>query len=224
MVKSPEERDEYEMAIRLAELGWERDNAAFRQTFATQLLPEGSAEQHRSLTEMMRLCTSARTAGRVLRAVGTLDVTPLAQQIRCPTLVLHARGDARVPFDEGRRLAALIPGSRSFRSKAATMCCWKTSRPGRPSRTSCGSFCPAAPGAGRAANAFPQLSKRERQVLALIADGLDNAQLAARLFLSEKTVRNHITSIFAKLDVPNRAQAIVSARRAGLGSGDDTAR
>ena len=58
---------------------------------------------------------------------------------------------------------------------------------------------------------------RERDLVELIALGRDNAQIAAHLGLSEKTVRNHITSIFAKLEVENRAQAIVLARNAGFG-------
>ena len=72
----------------------------------------------------------------------------------------------------------------------------------------------AAPGAG----AFPALTSREREVLNLIAQGLDNAQIAARLDLSEKTVRNNITHIFDKLGVENRPQAIVLARDRGLGA------
>jgi DNA-binding NarL/FixJ family response regulator len=58
---------------------------------------------------------------------------------------------------------------------------------------------------------------RDRQILDLIARGRDNAQIASTLVLSVKTVRNHINSIFAKLGTPNRAQAIVLAREAGLG-------
>jgi DNA-binding NarL/FixJ family response regulator len=65
---------------------------------------------------------------------------------------------------------------------------------------------------------FLDLTVREREVLDLIARGLDNAQTAKRLSLSTKTVRNHINSIFSKLGTPNRAQAIVRAREAGLGS------
>ena len=63
---------------------------------------------------------------------------------------------------------------------------------------------------------FSRLSARELGLAALIAEGLDNAQIAARLAISEKTVRNHITSIFAKLNVETRAQAIVLAHGAGL--------
>jgi DNA-binding NarL/FixJ family response regulator len=65
--------------------------------------------------------------------------------------------------------------------------------------------------------AFPQLTPRERQVLELVADGLTNSQIAARLTLSPKTVRNSVSNIFAKLHVADRAQAILRAREAGLG-------
>lgn len=64
---------------------------------------------------------------------------------------------------------------------------------------------------------FPQLSEREREVLELIAQGHNNADIAARLVLSPKTVRNHVSNIFAKLQVADRAEAIVRARNAGLG-------
>ncbi len=64
---------------------------------------------------------------------------------------------------------------------------------------------------------FDALTERQRELLELIAQGRDNAQIAATLGLSEKTVRNHITGIFARLDVENRAQAIVRAREAGFG-------
>lgn len=66
--------------------------------------------------------------------------------------------------------------------------------------------------------AFPALTDREREILDLIAGGLSNPEIAARLYLSPKTVRNHISSIFAKLQVADRAQAIVRAREAGLGA------
>lgn len=64
---------------------------------------------------------------------------------------------------------------------------------------------------------FPELTHREREVLDLIAAGVGNADIANRLFLSPKTVRNHVSSVFTKLQVADRAQAIVRARTAGLG-------
>ena len=64
---------------------------------------------------------------------------------------------------------------------------------------------------------FPQLSEREREVLRLAAEGRANADIARRLYLSEKTVRNHVSSIFTKLGVTDRAAAVARARDAGLG-------
>jgi pimeloyl-ACP methyl ester carboxylesterase len=110
--KSQVDIDEHEMAIRLAEMGWDRENPAVRQMFATLLQPDGTPEQHRSFTDMMRLATSARNAGRLLRESAALDVSSLAPKVACPTLVLHARNDARVPFEEGRLTASLIPGAQ----------------------------------------------------------------------------------------------------------------
>ncbi len=75
----------------------------------------------------------------------------------------------------------------------------------------------AAPHPAAPAPAFPELSARENEVLDLIAQGIGNAEIAERLYLSPKTVRNHISSIFAKLQVADRAEAIVRARKAGLG-------
>jgi DNA-binding NarL/FixJ family response regulator len=72
-------------------------------------------------------------------------------------------------------------------------------------------------GVGRTAAPFPELTDREREVLELIASGQNNAVISRRLFISPKTVRNHISNIFSKLQVADRAQAIVRARQAGLG-------
>ncbi len=66
--------------------------------------------------------------------------------------------------------------------------------------------------------AFPELSEREREVLTLLAEGRSNPDIARRLYLSPKTVRNHVSNIFTKLQVADRAQAIIRARDAGLGT------
>jgi DNA-binding NarL/FixJ family response regulator len=71
---------------------------------------------------------------------------------------------------------------------------------------------PAAP-----SEVFPELTAREAEVLDLIAQGRSNAEIARRLYLSQKTVRNHVSNVFIKLQVADRSQAIVRAREAGLG-------
>ena len=68
--------------------------------------------------------------------------------------------------------------------------------------------------------AFPQLTDREREVLELLARGLDNRGIARALFLSDKTVRNHVSNVLAKLEVSSRSEAVLRARNAGLGRGD----
>jgi DNA-binding NarL/FixJ family response regulator len=80
------------------------------------------------------------------------------------------------------------------------------------------SFFAAAESGAKAAQPFPELTAREREVLELIAQGRNNHDIARRLGLSDKTVRNHVSNILAKLQVVDRAQAIVRAREQGLGS------
>jgi DNA-binding NarL/FixJ family response regulator len=72
----------------------------------------------------------------------------------------------------------------------------------------------------RAGRQFPELTEREVEVLELIARGLNNAEIARRLVVSDKTVRNHVSSVLSKLHVADRAQAIVRARESGLGDSD----
>jgi DNA-binding NarL/FixJ family response regulator len=75
----------------------------------------------------------------------------------------------------------------------------------------------SSPKPAPASEAFPELTPREVEVLDLIARGLNNKEIASRLYLSQKTVRNHVSNVFLKLQVADRAQAIVRAREAGLG-------
>ncbi|TDW92003.1 response regulator transcription factor [Kribbella sp. VKM Ac-2566] len=77
-------------------------------------------------------------------------------------------------------------------------------------------FFAAAP-AATPGSAFPQLTSREHEILALVAAGRSNAQIASELYLSPKTVRNNVSNIFTKLHVADRAEAIIRARDAGLG-------
>ena len=72
-------------------------------------------------------------------------------------------------------------------------------------------------GSTDAATPFPELTEREREVLDLVARGLTNAEIARRLVVSDKTVRNHVSNVFAKLHVAGRAEAVARARDAGLG-------
>ena len=132
----------------------------------------------------------------------------------CPTLVSHPTRDTRVPFDEGRLIASLIPGARFVPIESRNHILLENEPAWPRWLEEVRAFLPASHAGGAA---FAALPPRELELVELIAQGLDNAQIAARLALSEKTVRNHITRIFDKLQVENRSQAIVLARDAGFG-------
>jgi pimeloyl-ACP methyl ester carboxylesterase/DNA-binding CsgD family transcriptional regulator len=213
------ERANHEIAdtmIRLAELGWGKDDPSFRQFFTTQFIPEGTAEQHRWFNELERLSTSPANAARMMRVFYEIDVTSLLPQLRCPTLVLHGTGDLTVPFAEGRLLAGAIEAARFVPLDTPHHLVLAQDAAWQRWTQEVREFL----GVDRRTGADPWLARltaREQQLLELIAQGRDNSQCAAVLQLSEKTVRNRITSIFAKLEVESRAQAIVLARQAGYG-------
>jgi pimeloyl-ACP methyl ester carboxylesterase len=98
--------------LTLARHGWGQENPAFRQLFTSQFIPGGTKEQADWFNELQRISASPDDAVRNLVANGDTDVSALLEQVSVPTLVMHARDDARVPFDQGRRLAAGIPGAR----------------------------------------------------------------------------------------------------------------
>ena len=110
--RTPEQVEEVTMVMQGIPLGWGYDNPAFRAFFAARFLPEGTAEQTKWFCDLQRITTTPATGARLLSTAATIDVTALAQLVRAPTLVLHATGDAVAAFNEGRRLAALIPGAR----------------------------------------------------------------------------------------------------------------
>ena len=209
--RAPERREELEAQLKLVEAGWGRDDPSYRQLFASQFVPGATLEQLRSMSELQRMSSHAADAVRIMRCFFNIDVSDLAPQVRCPTLVLHARGELRVPFEEGRALAAMIPGARFVPLESQNHILLEQEPAFAQLFQEIEGFLPG--GAGR----FEGLTARESQILEHIARGLDNAQIAAHLDLSEKTVRNHITHIFDKIGVESRAQAIVLARERGLG-------
>ena len=104
-------RLEGETLVNLIRVGWGRDNPAFRQVFTNQFIPGGTPLQHQWWNELERLTASPENAARTLAAFHEMDVTDLARRLRVPALVLHARGDSRVPFDEAPT-GGPIPGAR----------------------------------------------------------------------------------------------------------------
>lgn len=216
--RSAAAREEAELMQRLVRLGWGRENDAFRALFTAQFIPGGSLEQLRWFNELQRRSTTPDDACRFLDEFSRLDVTTVATQVRCPTLVLHARDDQRVPFDEGRLLAGLVPHARFVPLESRNHVL--LDEPAWPVfMAAVRDFLAVPPAAAEAPQARlgEPLTPREREVLDLLARGLDNTGIAEALHLSSKTVRNHVCHLYDKLQVGGRAAAVVRAREFGFG-------
>jgi hypothetical protein len=109
---SPKDMDERDLMIRMVRVGWGQDHPAFRQVFTTLFIPDADREQIAWFNELQRVSATPENAARMLEAFDRIDVRSLAPKVRAPTLVLHAKGDLRVPFAEGRLIATSIPGAR----------------------------------------------------------------------------------------------------------------
>ena len=110
--RSPEETERTRAMMQLTRMGWGTDNPAFRQMFTSLFFPDGSKEIFDSFNAMQRACISPENAYRFREAVGNIDVRALLPELKVPTLVTHARGDALVPWEFGRALASDIQGAR----------------------------------------------------------------------------------------------------------------
>lgn len=108
---SAQERAEGEAILTLIRHGWGRTDGAFVQAFSSMFIPGAETDQLRSLAELQRRSTSPENAARLRKAVDHFDVSDILHQISAPTLVLHARDDGIHPLDQGRKLAADIPGA-----------------------------------------------------------------------------------------------------------------
>lgn len=203
---------------RVIELGWGQDAPAFREMFANLLMPEADRDQLKWIGELQRRSASPATACLLWKAFNLFDIRAEAPRIECPALVFHVRDDAMVPFEAGRRLAASIPDVRFVPLDGrnhilrADEPAWQTFR-----RELFGFLAAGEPLGDRPGDGLNDLTVREREVLDGIARGLTNRQIAELLRISEKTVRNHITKVFSKLGAEHRSQAIVMARKGGLG-------
>jgi pimeloyl-ACP methyl ester carboxylesterase/DNA-binding CsgD family transcriptional regulator len=215
---SAEEIAETRTMLDLIRLGWGNDNPAFRQVYTAVFIPDSTPEQAAWFTNLQRMSTSAENAARLIEAFNSMNVIDLLPRVRCPTLVIHALHDGRVPLDEGRRVAGAIPGAEFVTLESRNHILLRHQPAWLRFLEEIERFVGADTRSGHLAGEFLELTGREREVLELIAAGRTNAEIALRLELSEKTVRNHINSIFSKLSLPNRSQAIVRAREAGFGA------
>jgi pimeloyl-ACP methyl ester carboxylesterase/DNA-binding CsgD family transcriptional regulator len=208
---------EYRAIIELVRRGWDRDNPTFRQLFTSRFIPGGTNQQLEWFNELCRKTLSPEVAAQLLESRARIDVSDLLVEVHAPTLVIHGRDDVVCPVTEGRFLASGIPGAQFVELDSANHILLE----GEPAWDRFRDAVLGFMGLGVRGDvdpAFASLSSREREILALVTEGLGNAAIGERLSISEKTVRNHISSVFDKLGVWTRAQAIVFARDRGFGA------
>jgi pimeloyl-ACP methyl ester carboxylesterase/DNA-binding CsgD family transcriptional regulator len=206
---NPEAARLYHAIADVARGGWGDENPVFRQLFTARFIPDATETQVRWFNDLARATMTPAAAGALLDARASINVTHLLGRISVPTLVMHARLDGVVPLEEGRLLAAGIPGSRYVELESrnhillAHEPAWER-------------FCSETLdflGDPRDADAaLAALTPREREIVAGLVNGQTNAEIAAALFISDKTVRNCLTRIFEKLGVRSRTQAIARVR------------
>lgn len=212
----PDRASFYQAMIDLVRLEWGSDNPTFRQVFTSRFIPGGTDEQIGWYNDLCRKTLTPEIAARLLESRAMLDVTSLLGEVQAPTLVLHARSDFVVPIVEGHILAAGIPGARFVELDSKNHILLEHEPAWERFCDEVREFAGLKGPSRDEDSAFGSLSPREHEVLKLITEGMSNAQIAERLSISEKTVRNHVTNLFDKLGVWTRAQAIVFAMERGF--------
>jgi DNA-binding NarL/FixJ family response regulator len=215
---TPERAQEHQARLKVIELGWPDDTPAYGQFFTALHIPDASTEQLRAYNDLLRKTTSPEHAVKALQTFWRVDVSDIIPRVRCPALVFHARGDSVIRFDEGRKVAALLPDAQFIPLESRNHLLLQTEPAWSRFTGAFDQFLATnlrAPGA----ISLDGLTAREREVLRVLAQGFDNRAIAASLKISEKTVRNHVSVIFSKMGVTSRAQAVAVARDAGVGGG-----
>jgi pimeloyl-ACP methyl ester carboxylesterase/DNA-binding CsgD family transcriptional regulator len=215
---TPEGRRKGTMMLELIRHGWGVESSAFRQVYTSLFLPDGTPEQVDWFNDLQRISTSPELAARRFEATFRLDLRDLARRVQVPTLVLHARRDAVVPFEEGRALAAAIPEARFVPLESCNHVLLEEEEAWPIFLSEVRRFLGVEqvdePGSDR--REVAALTPRQQQVLFQVAEGLVDREIADELSISEHTVRRHVADVLARLKVSSRAAAVAKALRSGI--------
>ena len=221
---TPEEIEVAEVGYKLLKLSWGNEDPAYREVYTKFVIRDATPEQFAWLNDLERVSTSPENALQLRRTFATGDIRELAKTIRVPTLVFHSKNDLMIPFEKGRETASLIPGARFVAFDGNNHILLSTEPAAVQFWTEFYRFLgveeeraiPQKKSASPGEQILLELSIRERDVLRLIAQGYNNIEIAQKLTLSEKTVRNYVSLIYAKLQIHSRVEAMLLARRSGL--------
>jgi pimeloyl-ACP methyl ester carboxylesterase/DNA-binding CsgD family transcriptional regulator len=202
----------HDALIGLVRSAWGLGSRALVDVFA----PSMGAADRESFGAFQRSASTADAAGDLLQLVYEYDTRDLLPLVDVPTLVLHRDHDRAVPLRSGREVAALIPGAQLVTFSGDAHLPWHGSSEETLAAMAEFLDLPAPTGRSPEVIGIDELSEREREVLALVAEGLSDADIATRLFLSPHTVHRHVANIRRKLGLRSRSAAAAAAARAGL--------
>jgi pimeloyl-ACP methyl ester carboxylesterase len=211
----PEQSTLYRAVIEVFRLGFTQSNRAFTDVFTSRFAPAADSAKRDWFSDLCRRTTTPDVGAELLLARGHMNSSPELSRITAPTLILHARDDQVVPLGESALMSREIPGAE-FIVLDSPNHVLQADEPAWASFTEhLLSFTGNAPQTSISSLAQYNLTDREAAILRLICDAKSNKQIARDLDVSEKTVRNHATNIFAKLGVTTRAEAMLRATQKG---------
>jgi pimeloyl-ACP methyl ester carboxylesterase/DNA-binding CsgD family transcriptional regulator len=182
----------------LIRVGWGGTIPAFRQVFSSIYIPSAGEDQKRWYDDLQQASSSGAMAARLWQSRSGIDISDTARRITQPALVLHARDDGAVPYEEGRHLASLLPDARFVTLESDNHILQQAEPAWRAFLTQVRAFLGDDERAPTVAADLSDLSAREREVLELVAAGLSNEEIGKKLFLSTRTVERHLSNVYAK--------------------------
>ena len=197
----------------LIRVGWGGAVPAFRQVFTSIYIPSAGEEQKRWYDELQKASSSGEMAARLWHSRSDIDISDTARRITLPALVLHARQDGAVPYEEGRRLASLLPDARFVTLESDNHILQQGEPAWDAFLSEVRGFLGDSERAPIVAADLSDLSDREREVLELVAAGMSNEQIAERLVLSTRTVERHLSNVYAKLRLSGKSARAAAAAR-----------
>jgi pimeloyl-ACP methyl ester carboxylesterase len=208
LMRTPDETAVEETYRSMIRVGWAKDDPEFRRVFTTRFIPDATEEQMRWFDDLQRMSTSPANAVASRIARQQVDIADELHRITAPTIVLQAVGDRSTTFDNGVRVSAEIPGARLVPLESRNHILLGDEPAWRIFIDEVTTFLEPdrrAHAANTPGRATEPLSRRERDVLRLVADGRTNEEIADALTLSVRTVERHLSNVYGKLGLGGRA-------------------
>jgi pimeloyl-ACP methyl ester carboxylesterase/DNA-binding CsgD family transcriptional regulator len=209
--RSPDEVEQSRLFLDLIRVGWGGTVPAFRQVFSATYIPSAGEEERRWYDELQTASSTGEMASRLWRSRTEIEISDIARRVTQPALVLHARRDRGVPYEEGRRLAALLPDARFVTLESDNHILQESEPAWAVFLAEVRAFLGDDEREPEAD--LDELSARECEVLDLVAAGLSNEQIAEQLVLSSRTVERHLSNVYAKLRLSGKSARAAAAAR-----------